>query len=214
MKKSHRYEGKDIALTYAARRCIHVGECVRGLPAVFDPARHPWVVPDEADPAEVADVVRRCPTGALHFEKAGGPAEKAQSHNTITVSSDGPLVVRGDLRVAARDDALPETRAAFCRCGLSEFKPYCDGSHKDRFQDAGELGKIDLASVLDDETGQALQIKAAPNGPLLVDGSFELRSAEGVERTSGRKAALCRCGQSANKPFCDGAHKAAGFEAD
>ena len=76
MKKIHRYEGKDIVLTYDARRCIHAGECVRGLPAVFDPARRPWVVPDEADPAEVADVVRRCPTGALHFERAGGQADR------------------------------------------------------------------------------------------------------------------------------------------
>ena len=156
--------------------------------------------------------VRRCPTGALRFEQVGGPAEKVPSHNTITVWSDGPLVVRGDLRIGA-DDAAPEIRAALCRCGLSEYKPYCDGSHKDRFQDAGQLGKIDLASVLVGE-GQALKIRAAPNGPLLLDGSFELRSAEGVERTSGRKAALCRCGQSANKPFCDGAHKAAGFEAE
>ena len=65
MKKIHRYEGKDIVLTYDARRCIHAGECVRGLPAVFDPARRPWVVPDEADPAEVADVVRRWLRGSL-----------------------------------------------------------------------------------------------------------------------------------------------------
>ena len=214
MKKRHRYEGQDIALTYDARRCIHAGECVRGLPAVFDPARRPWVVPDEADPNEVASVVRRCPTGALHFERAGGPSEAPPSHNMITVSSDGPLVVRGDLHIGAEGAAAPEVRAAFCRCGLSEYKPYCDGSHKDRFQDAGELGKIDLTPVLDDPTGQPLQVKPAPNGPLLLDGTFELRGAEGVERTTGRKAALCRCGQSANKPFCDGSHKAAGFEAD
>ena len=213
MKKIHRYEGRDIALTYDARRCIHAGECVRGLPAVFDPARRPWVVPDEADPAEVAEVVRHCPTGALHFERAGSPNESPQRHNTITVSSEGPLILRGDLRIGAADDATPETRAALSRCGLSEYKPFCDGSHRDHFEDAGRLGKIDLAPATDAEAPQTLQIRPVPNGPLLLDGCFELRGAEGVERATASRAALCRCGQSANKPFCDGSHRAAGFEA-
>jgi len=114
VKKLHRYEGKGITLTYDARRCTHVGECVRGLPAVFDPARRPWVVPDEADPVEVTDVVRRWPTGALHFERAGTPTETPARPNTVTVSSDGPLILRGDLRIGGADDATPETRAALC----------------------------------------------------------------------------------------------------
>ncbi|MFK3981966.1 CDGSH iron-sulfur domain-containing protein [Micromonospora sp. NPDC050397] len=50
------------------------------------------------------------------------------------------------------------------------------------------------------------------NGPLLVRGDFELRTALGVAVDPGRDTiALCRCGKSSIKPFCDGTHKAIGF---
>ncbi|WP_309066804.1 CDGSH iron-sulfur domain-containing protein [Microbacterium sp.] len=56
------------------------------------------------------------------------------------------------------------------------------------------------------------QIVACTDGPLLVRGDFDLVSATGepVERTR-RTVALCRCGVSAIKPFCDGTHKLVGF---
>jgi CDGSH-type Zn-finger protein len=61
----------------------------------------------------------------------------------------------------------------------------------------------------------AASITACPDGPLLVRGNFELVSAAGdaVPRPR-RTVALCRCGYSALKPFCDGSHKAAGFTTD
>ena len=62
--------------------------------------------------------------------------------------------------------------------------------------------------------GGTLEIKRAPNGPLLVNGSFTLRAGSGRAGWRGTKAALCRCGESKNKPFCDGAHAATGFQAD
>ncbi|MCB1286437.1 MAG: CDGSH iron-sulfur domain-containing protein [Mycobacterium sp.] len=51
------------------------------------------------------------------------------------------------------------------------------------------------------------------DGPLEVSGEVEILAADGapVKRTS--KSYLCRCGHSANKPFCDGAHKREGFTA-
>jgi CDGSH-type Zn-finger protein len=51
------------------------------------------------------------------------------------------------------------------------------------------------------------------DGPLRVEGEFEIVDMQGqVYGLAGRNSiALCRCGHSANKPFCDGAHKAAGF---
>ncbi len=52
------------------------------------------------------------------------------------------------------------------------------------------------------------------DGPLLIEGEVELRDAEGNAFGLGGRSsfALCRCGHSANKPFCDGAHRAAGFQ--
>jgi CDGSH-type Zn-finger protein len=52
------------------------------------------------------------------------------------------------------------------------------------------------------------------NGPYLVKGPVHLIDAEGKEFTiTGDTIALCRCGHSANKPFCDGGHNKAGFQA-
>ncbi len=60
-------------------------------------------------------------------------------------------------------------------------------------------------------------IRMRPNGPLLVEGPFELVDSRGsaFETPANKPAiALCRCGQSANRPFCDGAHKTCGFASD
>ena len=65
-----------------------------------------------------------------------------------------------------------------------------------------------------EKAGGPLEIKRAPNGPLLLNGNFTIVTGAGRESWRGSKAALCRCGQSKNKPFCDGAHAAAGFEAE
>ncbi|MEU2824307.1 (4Fe-4S)-binding protein [Streptomyces bacillaris] len=69
------YEGRSITVTFEAGRCRHAAECVRGLPEVFDTARRPWIRPDAADAGRVAEVVRRCPSGALRYEGEAGGAE-------------------------------------------------------------------------------------------------------------------------------------------
>ena len=56
-----------------------------------------------------------------------------------------------------------------------------------------------------------ITIKLAENGPLLVDGDFRLADAQGNEIPV-RKKALCRCGGSTMKPFCDGTHSKIGFQ--
>ena len=60
-----------------------------------------------------------------------------------------------------------------------------------------------------------VSIKANQNGPFLVSGPVTITDHEGNTFDLGGKdtVALCRCGQSANRPFCDGAHKACGFTA-
>ncbi len=102
-------------------------------------------------------------------------------------------------------------RAALCRCGESKNKPFCDNTHeKVDFRDRGAVG--DSGSGC--EPGGKLTIQRAPDGPLLLSGNFSIVSGAGCATWHGTKAALCRCGASKNKPFCDGAHKDIGFEAD
>lgn len=58
-------------------------------------------------------------------------------------------------------------------------------------------------------------ITACPNGPLLVRGDIALVDADGAPIPRRRRTiALCRCGLSSIKPFCDGSHKTSGFRTD
>ena len=57
-------------------------------------------------------------------------------------------------------------------------------------------------------------IKVSENGPYLVTGPFQLVDADGTPHATERKTvALCRCGGSTTKPFCDGTHSRIGFAA-
>jgi len=216
MKKTiFEYRGSRAIVSYDLGRCIHASECVRGLPEVFDPAAHPWVRPDGGSVEALRTVVARCPTGALHI--AGGDGQNIEepiAENTVQITENGPLHVRG--KIVVRDGTgavmLEETRLALCRCGASNAKPCCDAQHRDaRFEDQGELGTSNAA--LDEAPGDTLEITVRPNGPLRLTGRFRLVSASGSISPEMTKVSLCRCGRSANKPFCDGAHKQ-GFVAE
>lgn len=142
--KSHwgkAYTDDDITVYYDAGRCIHFAACVRGLPQVFNPKAKPWIRADAAPAEQIAGVVRRCPTGALHYDLKDGPAESPEP-TSVEVRENGPLFLRGDLTLAAPDSAMPggevkDTRAALCRCGGSSNKPFCDGTHRNGFQAEG-----------------------------------------------------------------------------
>jgi uncharacterized Fe-S cluster protein YjdI len=57
-----------------------------------------------------------------------------------------------------------------------------------------------------------LEVRASPQGPLLIRGGVRVLDSDGNVLYEGERAALCRCGGSKNKPFCDGTHKTNGFE--
>jgi uncharacterized Fe-S cluster protein YjdI/CDGSH-type Zn-finger protein len=126
------YTGARITIRYDGHRCQHFEECVHGAPLVFDGSQRPWINPD-GDPnvEHTAAVIRRCPSGALHYTLVDGPAEEPDPVTTVTPVVDGPLLVRGDLRLdCGSAGTVAETRAALCRCGQSSNKPFCDGSHE------------------------------------------------------------------------------------
>lgn len=63
------YTAADVDVSFDPEVCEHAGECVRGLPAVFDTAKRPWIQPGEAPADDVVAVVGRCPSGALRIER-------------------------------------------------------------------------------------------------------------------------------------------------
>jgi uncharacterized Fe-S cluster protein YjdI len=130
---SRKYTGERIEVEWEPRLCIHVRNCVRALPQVFDAEARPWITVDAADADAVAATVMACPTGALHFSRLdGGPQEEAPAEVTIEPRPNGPLFVRGRVRIVGADGEVvrEDTRVALCRCGGSANKPFCDGSHR------------------------------------------------------------------------------------
>jgi len=122
------YPGDVITVWFDATRCEHFAECVRGLPDVFQPGRRPWVRVDLGTPDEIAAVVRRCPTGALHYRLDVGEPEKPKVPTRVLRLSAGPILVRGDLLLRTPAGELKETRAALCGCGSTQNSPFCDGA--------------------------------------------------------------------------------------
>lgn len=209
---TRQYEGERLVVFYDKERCLHAGECVRGSSAAFDPARRPWVDPDAIPPRLLAEVIERCPTGALWYASASstGPIEAVPPYTRVTVTPDGPLYVHGPVTVEGVESLGPGTRVALCRCGHSKTKPLCDGAHTEAgFTDPGE---VDGESIFDPEPG-ACKVVVKPGGPLVMRGWVEIRAkgAEGDARRVLDQVALCRCGASKNKPFCDGSHNKVDF---
>ena len=131
------YTTPDITVTFDPARCIHAAECVRGLPEVFDTSRPRWIRPERAAASDVAAVITRCPTGALHYTVPHGAPEPVDGV-TLRVTRNGPLYVHGAVRLEMEDGSVlvEDVRVALCRCGKSANQPFCDGTHRTmRFTD-------------------------------------------------------------------------------
>ncbi len=212
-RKILRYEGKDLTVTYERPRCIHAEHCVKDLPEVFDPKRKPWINADATAADKLAAMVHTCPSGALHYERNdGGSTETTPDKNVATLGIDGPLWVHGNIEINGIEGEPRDFRAALCRCGASKYRPFCDGSHQQLpFKDDGK-GKT---GNIDENLAQGeLTINPVTDGPLMFVGPLEIQNAEGEVIFRGEKTALCRCGASGNKPFCDGSHMGINFKAD
>jgi len=141
------------------------------------------------------------------------------ARNEASIEEAGPVCVTGLVRLELPGGEVREmTEAALCRCGQSADKPFCDGSHAAAgFDDPGLIEGGGLVAGPDDagagaeEAGGAVTIVCAADGPLLVRGPLAVIAADG-QASQGRKGALCRCGASSTKPFCDGAHRRIEFK--
>lgn len=135
-----KYDNGEITVVWQPHKCIHSAICFRELPSVFDPQKRPWVDIEGAETSAIAAQVERCPSGALSYVMDGQEPEldgdtqldaPPAAVTKILVKTNGPLLVHGDLMVqdAAGNETQKSNVTAFCRCGFSQNKPYCDGSH-------------------------------------------------------------------------------------
>jgi CDGSH-type Zn-finger protein/uncharacterized Fe-S cluster protein YjdI len=206
-------KGKHVTIRFDASRCVHSRNCVLSHPEVYVPnVKGEWLHPDAASVEAVLRTGLNCPSGAIQvFNNDGtGSSNHAPIVNTLRVRENGPFAIEAELLIGGQTQEAP--RAALCRCGQSQNKPFCDGSHTAAgFAATGEP-LTTSNEPLAVRTGP-VNVQPTPNGPLHVSGNMELISGTGRTINKVTETYLCRCGHSKNKPYCDGSHKAAGFQA-
>ncbi|MBB3698310.1 (4Fe-4S)-binding protein [Flammeovirga yaeyamensis] len=126
--KSKIYSTDEVKVRWKPDACIHAKKC-QALPEVFNPNNRPWIDLSLAATNEIIKTVKTCPSGALTL--VGEEKESTGGDVKITVLKDGPVLVKGNLEVsiAGKTENMSNKQIALCRCGASENKPYCDGSH-------------------------------------------------------------------------------------
>ena len=128
------YATDEIVVEWWPTLCFHSRNCVAALPAVFDPSKRPWVQVDAATADDVEAAVATCPSSALRSRRRSAAARAGAvdaDATEVRVVPNGPLLLRGSIRVIGSDgtELARLEKAALCRCGQSQNKPFCDGSH-------------------------------------------------------------------------------------
>lgn len=127
------YSNGEITVVWKPESCIHSTICWKkatGLPDVFQPAEKPWIKLEGGISAEIIAQVNKCPSGALSYRLKDEQVEEISEH-IVEILPNGPLLVYGSLTVkhAGSEEIKASKVTAFCRCGASSNKPYCDGTH-------------------------------------------------------------------------------------
>lgn len=131
--------------------------------------------------------------------------------NEAMISNGGPLQITGNITLVKEDGSVQyANHLTLCRCGHSQDKPTCDESHLDaEFLHPGRMSQI--SEVAATQNASKITISCLKDGPVTFRGRLRLHNEFGQECVKMR-GSLCRCGQSASKPFCDGSHERTGFK--
>jgi CDGSH-type Zn-finger protein len=131
--KRHDFVGKRITIHDNRSVCAHPGFCTSELPSVFRMGKKPWIDPDGAEPEQIIEVIKKCPSGALSYSVDGVEHRDVDREPSITVSENGPYCLVGGIEVVGeepRAEQVSREHCTCCRCGVSGNKPFCDGSHE------------------------------------------------------------------------------------
>jgi CDGSH-type Zn-finger protein len=130
------YDGTGIEVLDDRGICQHAGFCGNQVTNVWKMVRDTG---DTSVRTQVIAMIEHCPSGALTYRIDGEAVEPGLAVE-IGVVDDGPLWVTGGVTVERSDGQPVETRnrVTLCRCGASNLKPLCDGTHKEiGFRDDG-----------------------------------------------------------------------------
>jgi len=135
MENQKKYTNDEITVIWKPDICIHSGNCVRGLGNVFNPKDRPWIKMYSATTDEIIQAVNNCPSGALTYKRNSDLSEKAElakAKTKVQVMGGGPLMIEGPCAIVDKDgnETIKEAKIFLCRCGGSNNKPFCDGTHK------------------------------------------------------------------------------------
>ena len=126
------YSNEDLTVIWKPKKCIHSEICWKTLPEVYDPKGKPWIKPENATTDALKSQISKCPSGALTYKTESEESIEQDMGTECTIVENGPLLVSGNLKVTLTNGTVENKKrsTAFCRCGASTNKPYCDGSHK------------------------------------------------------------------------------------
>lgn len=126
------YSNNDITVVWKPEMCTHSTKCWKGLIQVFNPKNRPWINMDGATTERIKAQVNACPSKALSLKLDS----KIETNSAETINAqcveNGPLMIKGNIEII-HSNGTKEKRekvTAFCRCGASENKPFCDGMHR------------------------------------------------------------------------------------
>lgn len=130
-----KYSNGEITIVWKPYLCIHSQKCFTGLPEVFDPAKRPWINASGAETKKIISQVEQCPSKALSFFKNSEGENQfsgdSETETVIEAKPNGPLFVYGNILIKKPDGSEEDRKnvTVFCRCGNSNNKPFCNGSH-------------------------------------------------------------------------------------
>ena len=127
-----KYSNGEVTIVWEPSKCIHSGVCTHALPLVYKPTEKPWIQIENASTEALKSQVSKCPSGALRYFMNDAKDKEAEVLETkVEVLPNGPLLVYGTLQVTDKEGNTEKKNktTAFCRCGASKNKPYCDGTH-------------------------------------------------------------------------------------
>lgn len=190
---------------------------VLAQPSALEQSDYPSAQPDPQAPTQAENATAAIEsTGEKAIDRwfleqrgAKRVPKKLELPNELLVTNGGPLKMTGNITMIDEEGTVSHANhLSLCRCGASKNKPLCDDQHLEvEFFDSGSLQRV--SDWMPVNRPQTITVTCVKDGPLKFRGYLKIFNKKGQECIT-MSGALCRCGKSSNKPFCDGNNGCAG----